>query len=178
MADVSRESMETALPLYSPLVALTGRDGGIRVWSSEWLGLTCSPRPTISISVGARSAAGLEPEALAWFGVSLPPTDLRVPHWLPALLAGAGNEVLASAGLSIALGNVGGAPLVAGCRLHFECRDGTLKAYPGAVLISGQVVAIHLPGKTLGSESWPELGRILPLANLSPQGPEKLTERT
>ncbi len=171
------DPVKTASPLSSPLVALTGRDGGVQVWSSEWLGLVCSPRPFLTVSFGSRAAAGLDTETLALFGVSLPPDNLLVPPWLPALLVGAGNEVLAGAGLAIALGTAAGAPLVGGCPLQFECRNGTLAAYPGAVVISAEVVAIHLPGKTLGPESWAELGRIRPLARLSGMAGERAEGR-
>ena len=163
MIDNATTSSDTALQLASPLLALVGRDNGVRVWSSEWLGLVCAPQPLLTVSLGLRSAAGLDPVTLTLFGVSLPPPALLVPPWLPALLAGAGKEVLAEAGLAIALGTSAGAPLVNGCALHFECRNGTLAHYPGTVLISAEVVAIHRPEGSLGPEHWPDLERLQPL---------------
>ena len=70
--------------------------------------------------------------------------------------------------LTIALGGVAGAPLVNGCPLHLECRNGGLAAHPGTVLIEAEGTAIHCPRGTLGSEHWPDLARLLPLTNLSP----------
>jgi flavin reductase (DIM6/NTAB) family NADH-FMN oxidoreductase RutF len=169
LLDATMKTVETALRLTSPLVALAGRDNGVRVWSSEWLGLVCSSRPLLTISLGSRTTAGIDPGALELFGVSLPPAALLVPSWLPALLAGAGKEVLAEAGLSIALGTAAGAPLVSGCALHFECRNGTVAIYPGTVLISAEVAAIHRPEGTLGPENWPDLARLQPLRGVSPR---------
>ena len=134
--------LEETVSLISPLVTFANTGGAIEVWSSEWLGVVGSP-PRLTVCLGPRFAVASGNAALACFGVSLPPVDLRVPPWLPALLAGSGSQVLADAGLGIAFGSALGAPLVDGFPVVFECRNGEMSVHAGVVLVTAEVAAIH-----------------------------------
>lgn len=164
------EYPDTARPLSVPLVTIPEAAGRISVWSSEWVGLVCSSRPYLTIGFAAGAAARFHPGPLLLFGVSLPPAGLLVPPWLPALLTGADSELLGETGLGVGLGPTAGAPLVTGCPLRFECRNGTLSARSGTLLLSAELAAVHLPDETIGPERWAELARIRPLERVFSPG--------
>lgn len=164
------ESLDSALPFSVPLVTIPGATGSVRVWSSEWVGLVCSSRPSLTIGFGASAAGRLGPGSLLLLGVSLPPPGLLVPPWLPALLTGADSRILAEAGLEVGPGPVAGAPLVTGCPLRFECRNGALLTRSGTVLLRAEIAAVHLPDETIGPERWADLPRLRPLERVFSRG--------
>ncbi|AMV73462.1 hypothetical protein JCM30471_18780 [Desulfuromonas carbonis] len=168
----SSEPLDTALPFSVPLLTIPGASDSVRVWSSEWVGLVCSSHPSLTLGFSASTAGRLGPGSLLLLGVSLPPAGLLVPPWLPALLTGADSQILAEAGLEVGPGPVAGAPLVSGCPLRFECRNGVLSARSGTVLLSAEIAAVHLPDETIGPERWAELARLRPLERVFPRGNE------
>jgi len=153
-------------------VTIPGAAGSVRVWSSEWVGLVCSSRPSLTIGFAASAASRLVPGSLLLLGVSLPPAGLLVPPWLPALLTDADSGILAEAGLEVGPGPIAGSPLVTGCPLRFECRNGALHARSGAVLLRAEIAAVHLPDDTIGPERWADLSRLRPLERVFPRGKE------
>lgn len=132
-----------SVPLVTPLLALATQGGTVEVWSSEWLGVVFGPVLRLTVCLGPRFAVASGNSALACFGVSLPPRDLRVPPWLPALLAGAGDQVLADAGLAVTFGQTLGAPLVEAFPVGIECRNGQISVQAGVVLVTAEVAAVH-----------------------------------
>ena len=140
-------------PLNVPLVTAAGNDGRVRIWTSQWCGLLCGPPPRLILGLPNSFAAFIGKTGIDSFGVSLPADDLRVSSSLPALLAGAGRELLEPAGLQQLAGAATGVPLLGPCPVQFECRDAKFRFRAGQVLLSAEVAAFHFAGRAGAPDS-------------------------
>lgn len=150
------------------LVSFQDGSGAVRLLVASWVGVACSLPAVATIAF----PCCLHPESAPVAGASFV-IHLLDEGWAEATLQRPVLKTLGSAFLlpetwPLGWGEATGAPLLAGCPLLVECRNGQPRSRFGQCLIEGDVVTATVDGEIYGLDGPFDLCRLQPMARRRP----------
>lgn len=148
-------------PIPSALLTFRTDAGAAQVMAAAWVGVICSRPAILSVTLKRRSSDAAGFPAGGEFAVNLPSEEQLASRPFLDLLAldeGGGS------GLNLRPGARVAAPVIAECPVRIECRGATFFSRFGQELVSGEVAAVSMEGRTYGLEGPVDLCRLKPFS--------------
>lgn len=150
------------------LVSFQDNLGGSRLLVASWVGVACTLPAVATIAFPCCLDPESTPAAGAAFVIHLLDEAWAEVHLQRPGLDTVGRSTLLPDSWPLGWGEATGAPLLAGCPLQVECRNGRPRRRFGQCLIEGDVVTATVDGVVYGLDGPLDLCRLQPMTQRRP----------
>ena len=150
------------------LVSFQDGNGIARLLVASWVGVACTLPAIATIAFPCCLQPQSAPVAGASFVIHLLDEGWAEANLQRPALKNLGSACLFPETWTLGWGEATGAPLLAGCPLLVECRNGQPRSRFGQCLIEGEVVTASVDGEVYGLEGPLDLCRLQPLVGRRP----------